>query len=77
MLVCKTANSKTLEQDIEGTKGIDIHTTELISFPAMYMYIAFPPFQSHTLGCLRRTVIQCWLLTGELSLSCARPTADG
>jgi len=26
---------------------------------------------------LRGTVVESWSLTGELSLSCARPTADG
>jgi len=29
------------------------------------------------IGCLRGTVVERWSLTGELSLSCARPAADG
>ena len=29
------------------------------------------------LGWLRGTVVERWSLTGELSLSCARPAADG
>ena len=31
----------------------------------------------HTIGWFRGSVVERWSLTGELSLSCARPTADG
>jgi len=34
-------------------------------------------YMSHTTTWLRGTVVERWSLTGKLSLSCARPTADG
>jgi len=43
--------------------------------------IRIAPLQpvKHTtlVGWLRGTVVERWSLTGELSLSCARPAADG
>ena len=34
-------------------------------------------YHIHSPGWLRGTVVERWSLTGELSLSCARPAADG
>jgi len=34
-------------------------------------------FRYNIIGWLRGTVAECRSLTGELSLSCARPAADG
>ena len=39
--------------------------------------LVIPSIMTVTFGWLHGTVVERWSSTGELSLSCARPTADG
>ena len=44
----------------------------------LYTEVVYPLIDDHACqGWLRGTVVERQSLTGELSLSCARPTADG
>jgi len=51
--------------------------TRLIIYATVHFHIIELLFTSFELGWFRGAAVERWSLTGEHSLSCARPTADG